>query len=159
MVEEIAIATPIFAETQGDLQRLPDGSWWIGWGNVNESSQVAADGRQLFEAHTPAGSETYRSYRFPWSATPAHPPALALARTPAGGVRAYASWNGATAVSAWRLESGPTPSELSASGPPAARAGFETQLQARAGAAYFAVEALGPNGRVLARSRPLSAPR
>jgi hypothetical protein len=158
VVATIAIATPIFAQTQGDLQRLPDGSWWIGWGDVNESSQVAADGRQLFEAHTPAGSESYRSYRFPWSATPTRPPALALARTSAGALRAYASWNGATTVSAWRLQSGPTASDLRHSGAPIARRGFETELAAPAGAAYVAVEALAADGRVLARSTPLRAP-
>ena len=29
-------------QTQGDLQRLPNGNWWIGWGNVNECSEVTA---------------------------------------------------------------------------------------------------------------------
>ena len=32
LVSTIAIPTPIYAETQGDLQLLPDGNWWIGWG-------------------------------------------------------------------------------------------------------------------------------
>ena len=70
LVASITIPTPIFAQTQGDLERLPDGNWWIGWGNVNESSEVSPAGRQLFEAHTPAGSESYRTLRFPWSARP-----------------------------------------------------------------------------------------
>ena len=40
LVTTVAIPTPIFAETQGDLQQLPDRNWWIGWGNINESSEV-----------------------------------------------------------------------------------------------------------------------
>ena len=80
VVATVTIPTPIYAETQGDLQRLPDGSWWVGWGNVNESSQVSASGTQLYEAHTPAGSESYRTLRFAWSAQPATRPALALTR-------------------------------------------------------------------------------
>jgi hypothetical protein len=159
VIKTVAIPTPIFAQTQGDLQRLPDGSWWIGWGNVNESSQVAADGRQLFEAHTPAGSETYRSFRFQWSATPARPPQLALARAASGTLRAYVSWNGATNVAAWRVESGSSASSLRPGGPAIDRSGFETELAAPRGAAYVAAEALAANGRVLARTNALRAPR
>jgi len=159
VIKTVAIPTPIFAQTQGDLQRLPDGSWWIGWGNVNESSQVAANGRQLFEAHTPAGSETYRSYRFQWRATPTHPPQLALARTASGSLRAYVSWNGATNVAAWRIESGSSASSLRPSGPAIERGGFETKLAAPRGAAYVAAEALAANGRVLAATNAIPAPR
>jgi hypothetical protein len=154
----VAIPTPIFAQTQGDLQRLADGSWWIGWGDVNESSQVSAGGTQLFEAHTPAGSESYRSFRFQWNATPAGAPRLALARTRGGPLRAYVSWNGATSVAAWRLESGRIASSLHPSGPRADSTGFETQLPVTRGADYVAAQALAANGRVLARTNVVLAP-
>jgi hypothetical protein len=151
VVKTVTIPTPIYAETQGDLQHLPDGDWWVGWGNVNESSQVSATGTQLYEAHTPAGSESYRTLRFPWAARPATRPALALAPAGGGALRAYMSWNGATAVARWRLESGPSPSRLTAVRT-FAREGFETVARVSAGAAYYAVAALDAGGRVLATS-------
>ena len=155
LVATIRIPTPIFAQTQGDLERLPDGNWWIGWGDVNESSEVSASGIQLFEAHTPAGSETYRSLRFAWSGQPLTRPSIAVA----GGapLRVYVSWNGATDVARWRLEAGPSPHALR-SRPSVARRGFETLLHAPASAAFVAVAALDARGRVLATSRTLARP-
>ena len=159
VVATVAIPTPIFAQTQGDLERLPDGSWWIGWGNVNESSEVSAAGVQLFEAHTPAGSESYRTLRFPWSARPSTRPALALAAgAGAGSLRAYASWNGATAVAAWRLEEGASASALRPVRT-VARNGFETVIEAPATGAYAVVQALDSRGAVLASSAAVRAPR
>ena len=117
LVTTVVIPTPIFAETQGDLQRLPDGNWWIGWGNINESSEVAANGRQLFEAHTPAGSESYRSLRFPWSGRPRTRPSLAMRAAPGRRPAVYVSWNGATGVARWRLEAGRSPGTLRAAAP------------------------------------------
>ena len=154
----MTIPTPIFAQTQGDLQRLPDGNWWIGWGNINESSEVSASGRQLFEAHTPAGSETYRSLRFAWSGHPSTRPALAVLPGPRGTLRLYVSWNGATSVARWRLEAGASPHALRGlrSVP---RSGFETLLRAPASAAFVAVAALDAHGGVLASSPTRSRPR
>jgi hypothetical protein len=159
VVATVAIPTPIFAQTQGDLERLPDGNWWIGWGNVNESSEVSAAGVQLFEAHTPAGSESYRTLRFPWSAGPSTRPALALAAgAGAGSLRAYASWNGATAVAAWRLEEGASAGALRPVRT-VARSGFETVIEAPATGAYAAVQALDSRGAVLTSSAAARAPR
>jgi FAD/FMN-containing dehydrogenase len=151
LVTTVVIPTPIFAETQGDLQQLPDRNWWIGWGNINESSEVAANGRQLFEAHTPAGSETYRSLRFAWSGRPSTAPSIAVRAGPRGALRVYVSWNGATAVARWRLEAGPSPGALRPLRS-VARRGFETLLSAPASTGFVAVAALGAGGRVLARS-------
>jgi hypothetical protein len=158
LVATVAIPTPIFAQTQGDLQHLPDGNWWIGWGNINESSEVSASGRQLFEAHTPDGSETYRSLRFAWHGEPATAPALAASAGPGGTLRVYASWNGATAVARWRLETGASPQTLRPLGS-LPRSGFETLLRAPAAAAFVAVEALDAGGAVLGRSATVARPR
>jgi hypothetical protein len=158
LVASIAIPTPIFAETQGDLQHLPDGNWWIGWGNINESSEVSPSGRQLFEAHTPAGSESYRSLRFAWIGHPSTRPSLAVLAARSGALRVYVSWNGATAVARWRLEAGPSPRALRPLRS-VARAGFETLLRAPASAAFVAVAALDADGRVLASSPTVSRPR
>lgn len=157
LVASVAIHTPIYAETQGDLERLPDGNWWIGWGNVNESSEVSANGTQLFEAHTPAGSESYRTLRFPWSARPRTRPSIAAGRVHDGSLRVYASWNGATGVARWRLKAGRSRRALDAAGS-VAKTGFETALPVPDSAVYLAVEALDAKGRVLATSTVLARP-
>jgi hypothetical protein len=157
LVTSVAISTPIFAQTQGDLERLPDGNWWIGWGNVNESSEVSADGRQLFEAHTPAGSESYRTLRFPWSAWPLTRPQVAVRRVDRGTLRVYVSWNGATTVARWRLEAGRSTHTLRPLRE-ATRRGFETAIAAPASARVVRVVALDRRGRVLAASPAVAAP-
>jgi hypothetical protein len=65
----------------------------------------------------------------------------------------YASWNGATGVSAWRVLGGPTPATLSAL-TAAPSAGFETAIVVPANAS-FAVQALGAGGEVLGSSAPV----
>jgi hypothetical protein len=157
LVSTIAIPTPIYAETQGDLQLLPDGNWWIGWGNVNQSSEVSAAGRQLFEAQTPNGSESYRSFRFPWSARPATLPSVAVSAAPGDSLRVYLSWNGATDVAGWRLEAGASPSTL-APALTSADGGFETVLRLPGSVRFVVAEALDASGRVLARSRVIACP-
>ena len=112
LVASVAISTPIFAQTQGDLQRLPDGNWWIGWGNVNESSEVSAGGTQLFEAHTPAGSESYRTLRFPWSAAPGDAPAGRARRRANAACARLRQLERRDGVARWRLEAGSSPAAL-----------------------------------------------
>jgi Arylsulfotransferase (ASST) len=158
LIATIRIATPIFAQTQGDLERLGGGRWWIGWGNVNQSSEISAAGKLLFEAHTPDGSETYRSLRFAWNGAPAGAPSVAVAGAPGGALRVYASWNGATAVAGWRLRAGPSPRTLTTLRT-VASAGFETVLRAPASARFVAVCALDSSGRVLATSPTVASTR
>ena len=158
LVTTVTDPTPIFAQTQGDLERLPDGNWWIGWGDINQSSEVAADGQLLFEAHTPAGSESYRSLRFPWSGRPSTLPSVAVADATHGVVRVYVSWNGATGVARWRLEEGASRGSLQPLRT-VARSGFETVLRAPASGAFVAVAALDSAGRVLATSQAVASPR
>ena len=158
LVATVSPPTPIYAETQGDLERLDDGDWWIGWGSVNELSELSPSGALLYAAHTPPGSQSYRSLRFPWAGRPHTRPSIALRRGRAGRLSVYASWNGATAVARWELEAGPSPAGLrvAASLP---RGGFETRLAAPAGARVVAVVALGAHGRILAASRALATAR
>jgi len=91
------------------------------------------------------------SYRFPWSATPAHAPSLA-ASTGAGGTAVlYASWNGATGVAGWRVLAGSSPQTLASVGQ-FPRGGFETKMVVRTTQRYVAVQALGPEGQLLGSS-------
>jgi hypothetical protein len=65
---------------------------------------------------------------------------------------AYASWNGATEVAAWRLEAGPTAGALAAAGTER-RTGFETTIPKPKGTRYVRVTALDKHGKTLGVSK------
>jgi hypothetical protein len=67
-------------------------------------------------------------------------------------VTVYASWNGATDVSRWRLLAGPSRNDLV----PIAtvgKSGFETAIHAKTSERYLAVRALAKSGRALGTSK------
>ena len=144
--------TPLVAGSQGNFQALPDGDWMTGWGQEPYFSLFNAAGADLFDAHLPASYENYRAYWSPWSATPTTAPDLAVRAAAGGhGAVAYASWNGATSVSSWRVLSGASPTALDP-GAVVARSGFETAIPIAAPAAVIEVQALGPGEQVLGTS-------
>src|SRR5947209_2152849 len=98
---------PLLAGSQGNLQVLPNGDVFVGWGAVNYVSEFSPSGQLLFDAFLPAPGESYRSFRAQWSATPPSAPNV-KAVTAGGQTTVYASWNGATGVAAWRVLSGST---------------------------------------------------
>jgi Arylsulfotransferase (ASST) len=146
------VHTPaLLSGSQGDDQVLPDGDSFVGWGEAPCFSEFNPAGQTLFDARIPAPGESYRAYRFPWSATPAAPPALAVRSSGGEALTAYASWNGATGVSRWTLLGGASPTSLS----PLATvptSGFETAIPVSGAGAYFAAQALGAGGQVLGTS-------
>jgi hypothetical protein len=154
-VNEIVHTPRLVAESQGNLQSLPNGDWFIGWGQVPRFSEFGAGGQLLFDARFPAGTQSYRSFRLPWTGMPAHAPSLGFRPSPGGGGVVYASWNGATLVSSWRVLAGTSPTALNAVAQ-AQREGFETavSLPAATIGPYVAVQALDASGRVLGVSQP-----
>jgi hypothetical protein len=141
----------LLAASQGNFQQLPDGTWSVGWGQEPFFSLFATSGQLLFDAHLPPAYQSYTVLEFPWSAAPAEGPRLALRRSRSGGILSYASWNGATAVAAWRLLAGASASALSPVAV-APRNGFETAMSTRNRPRYLAVQALDANGNVLGNS-------
>jgi hypothetical protein len=158
-VSQIVHTPPLLAESQGNLQALPNGDWFVGWGQVPQFSEFGAGGELLFDARFPPGTQSYRSYRYPWAGTPAHAPSLAFQPAAGGGGVAYASWNGATLVDSWRVLTGTGPGALS-SAAQVARGGFETAIALRAGTIgpYVSVQAIDARGRVLGASPAVSEP-
>ena len=142
---------PLVADSQGDLQALPGGAWFVGWGQLPDFSQFSAAGSLLFDASLPAAYQSYRSLSFPWAATPATPPALAVRRLRDGSLSAYASWNGATTVARWELLEGATKSALERVGS-VGRNGFETAIALQARRGYAEVRALSAGGVVIGTS-------
>jgi hypothetical protein len=146
---------PLLTGSQGDDQVLADGNSFVGWGEEPYFTEFSPSGQIVFEGHFPFPGESYRAFRFAWSATPAAPPALAVTVSGSGST-VYASWNGATGVSAWRVLAGATPATLAAVAS-AASTGFQTTIAVAGTDADFAVQALGAGGEVLGTS-PATAP-
>jgi Arylsulfotransferase (ASST) len=159
LVSQLTRPAPLLAESQGDAQLLPDGNWLVGWGQIPDFSELSPSGQLLLDAHFPAGDQSYRDLSFEWTGIPGRPPAFAVEPAGAGASTVYASWNGATQVSSWRVLAGASPSSLTPVAQ-APRSGFETAIPLPAGIAaqYMAVQALGGAGEVLRSSATESEP-
>lgn len=152
---------PLLSPAMGNFQTLPGGNVLLGWGDLGFASEFDPDGRWLNDARFGNRHDSYRAYRYPWRGTPVDRPALAV-RTLAGSVapgltggRAlYASWNGATEISAWLVERGGRRDDLRTVGT-APRRGFETVIPLAGparGGGYARVTAVDGSGRRLGSS-------
>jgi hypothetical protein len=142
------------ADAAGNLQVLPSGDAFVGWGRALVISEFSRNGELLFDARLPPQNRSYRAFRFPWRGYPTDRPAAAAERTSEREVRVYASWNGATEVESWEVLAGPRPDELGSVGS-VPRDGFETAMLARTAEPYVAVRAKGGSGRTLGTSEPI----
>jgi hypothetical protein len=152
LVGEYRHRSPLNAPVEGGMQMLPDGDAVIGWGVQPFFSEDDAAGNEILNGRFNERIASYRAYRFVWNAQPSTLPALALSATSPDTRQLYASWNGATDVASWRVLGGTSPAAL-APVATAAQAGFETAISVTSRARYFAVQAVGADGRVLARSQ------
>lgn len=147
----------VLSASQGDVQQLGNTDQLVGWGQIGLVSELSAAGALTFQLKFPALVQSYRAYRFPWTATPQTPPSAVAGRLSSATVTSLsASWNGATGVVAWQVIAGLSASSLAPVGGPTASAGFETALTAPTTAPYVAVEALGPGGALLGTSSAIA---
>jgi hypothetical protein len=109
---------------------------------------VALDGEFV-----PPTVDTYRTWHMPWSAQPAKPPNV-VAEASGGETDIYVSWNGATEVARWRVNSGPTAATL-VPGKTFVKKGFETKTTISGNPAYVSIDALDADGKVLDTSKPV----
>ncbi len=159
LVSQLVHTPPLISYSQGNAQALANGNWFLGWGQIPDFSEFSPTGALLFDAHFPAHSQSYRSYRFTWTGRPAHRPSFAFTPAAAGAApggsagTVYASWNGATLVASWRVLAGAGTAAL-AQVALAARNGFETAIALPAATAgpYLTVQALDSTGQVLGSS-------
>jgi hypothetical protein len=156
LVRSFENPAPQVSNTQGNLQLLPNGNWFVGWGGTaNNVSEFAPDGRQIFEAKFESSrTESYRAYRTPWSAQPTSAP-KAVAKRSSKSTAVRVSWNGATTVASWRAVGGASAGSLVPRAT-VAKAGFETLLRFAGGDKVVAVEALDAAGNVLSRSKTVT---
>jgi hypothetical protein len=145
---EITVAEAPFVQT------LTGGGSMTGGGGSSSFSETDAQGATIFAAALPGGERSYRVYREPWAGQPSEPPAIS-ARTSGAATAVYASWNGATTVTAWQLLTGSSASRMTpVSTTP--KTGFETTIPAPA-AAFVQVRALSASGKPLASSKIVRA--
>ena len=155
MVRQYRHPDKLLSIAEGNLQELPDGHVFVGWGPARHISELTSGGRLLFDLVVPPRSDSYQAYRYPWHGEPLDRPALAARRRGSGArerVTAWASWNGATEVRSWQLLAGDDPDALVPLGGPVPRRNFETALHARTHATYVAVSALNADGRQIGQS-------
>lgn len=149
-------APSLSAASQGNVQSLEDGNVFVGWGAEPYFSEFTAGGQMIYDAHMHGSYQSYRTYRFPWAATPSEPPAIVASSTSSTApVSVHTSWNGATEVASWRLLAGPSQQQL-APVATAVRTGFETELSTPAHESYVAVQALNQAGAVIGTSRTIA---
>ena len=58
------------AESQGNIQALPNGDWFVGWGQVPDFSELSPTGALLFDAHFPPATSPTATCASPGAATP-----------------------------------------------------------------------------------------
>ena len=151
LLREYAHPTETFAIFQGNVQTLPNGNAFVGWGSAPYLSEHDREGKLLFDARFPPEVESYRAYRSPWKGQPEDDPAVAVETGQDGRMTLYASWNGATEVASWEALAGPNPKELEPVGS-VVRKGFETAISFDTDEPYVAARALDGSGRALGTS-------
>ncbi|KAG9610517.1 hypothetical protein KCU77_g2677, partial [Aureobasidium melanogenum] len=151
---------------QGSMQVLDSGNVLLGWGYHAEYTEYSPDGEVLCDTHInpsmlfPFGFvHTYRAFRASsWIGRPNTQPDVYL--DPTHGF-AFVSWNGATEVSQWILqtETATSGDELSfVDVVKANKEGFETQIEVPDGDYdYLRIIAVDKMGAVLASSKIITA--
>jgi len=153
LVAEYAHPDKLFADAGGNMQVLPNGNVFIGWGRARVFSEFSKEGELLFSASFP-NNGSYRAFRFPWSGHPSDRPVAVAERTSDEEVRVYVSWNGATQVITWEVLAGASPNQVESLGS-IPRNGFETAMLVRTAEPYVVVRAKDRSGRVLGTTEPI----
>ena len=154
LVREYTHPDKQYADAAGNMQVLPNGNVFVGWGRALAISEFSEDGEMLFDATLLRTNESYRDFRFPWSGSPSDQPAAVAERVSEEEVRVYVSWNGATEVATWAVLAGRRQGRLKSLGE-VPRNGFETAMVVRTSDPYVAVRAKDRSGRVLGTSKVL----
>jgi hypothetical protein len=144
---------PLLAAYEGNVQLLPNGDDFIGWGQQPYFSEFNSRGRQIFDGRFVGNTNSYRAYRFAWSGQPAAPPSTALRVRPTGRTL-YVSWNGATDVRRWRVVGGHDPGSRTFIASHK-KTTFETAIRLPHAYHFVVAQAIGSRGQVLSSSRPI----
>jgi hypothetical protein len=145
-VAEYSHGTTFHSQYMGDVQKLPNGDVFVGWGQVPYLSAFTKDGKPLFDGAFPEPDITYRAYVQRGGGRPRERPRGA-ARVQGGRTTVYASWNGATEVASWRVLA---PGAVAVH----KKTGFETAIRVNRSLGPARIQALDASGRVIGTSGP-----
>ncbi|KAF5008601.1 hypothetical protein FDECE_5135 [Fusarium decemcellulare] len=152
----------ILAGSQGSVQVLPNGNVLVGWGHVPAFTEFTRDGEVLCDTHIGpinfdhfGWAKNYRTFKYPWVGRPNTLPDIAM-RPKKNAL--FVSWNGATEVASWQVQSAPEPSSKNfREHGSAKKTAFETKLTIPSNSdGYIRVAALDKDGNVLAHSPAVS---
>ncbi len=136
----------------GSMQVLPNGNALVGWGSQPYFSEYSKSGQLLLDAVWPGKDLSYRAgFTSNWVGTPYFPPSGA-ARKLKGKVTVYASWDGATQVTAWKVLAGSNANHLPVVATHA-KSGFETAINIPKAAKVYKVQAFDAKGHLLRTSK------
>lgn len=145
LVEDVQTPEPVFAFFAGSARQTDNGNVLLDYGSTGRMVEFA-DGEPVFTGTFPEGTYSYRAIRADWTGTPATP-----ARVEWRGPDTLAmSWNGATEVDAWRIETGASSRTLAEAGT-VDRRGFVTTAEVAVpdGAGVVRVSAVDAAGKML----------
>jgi hypothetical protein len=159
LVGEYTRPDKTLADTQGNVQVLPGGNVFVGWGSEPFFSEFSPEGGLLFDARFPPLVESYRAFRFPWKGEPQTRPAVVAESGEGDEVELYVSWNGATEVATCPVLAGPGPDGPDELEPVASvpHKGFEAAVTLQTDEPYLAVKAEDGSGNELATSRAVKS--
>ncbi|KAH8645744.1 ASST-domain-containing protein [Xylariales sp. PMI_506] len=137
LIQEYQHPAGLLSQSQGSVQVLDNGNFFIGWGSNPSFTEHTPDGEAVMDVQfAPWRSsktndhslDNYRAYKQDWDATPYWCPYITTT-TIDGVTTAYVSWNGATGVKSWVIHGSDIITELKTDNKPLAqfpRSGFET---------------------------------
>ena len=126
------------AESQGNVQALANGDWFVGWGEDPRLLRVQPQRPAALRRALPSRRSVLPRPALRLDRRPADPAGARAGRRRAAAARSagtvYASWNGATLVASWRVLVGTAAHRLRPVAT-ASRSGFETAIVLPAGTA------------------------
>jgi hypothetical protein len=142
---------PVLANSQGDVQPLPNGDTFVGWGEIGIVSEFTPAGKVSLEMKLPATMNAYREYRYPWGAVGVGRPSIVAKRNGARKTELWVSWNGDTRVARWLVLGGGPTGALKPLGT-FTRTGFQTVMALTGLPQRLEVRGLDADGRTLGTS-------
>jgi hypothetical protein len=144
----------VLANSQGDVQELSNGDHFVGWGSIGLASEFSPTGGLTFEMSLPGHIDSYRAFRYPWTAVGQGQPTIAAARSGTG-TKVWVSWNGDTEVTQWLVLGGGASGALAPMGT-FSRTGFETRIHVNGEPQRVAVRGLDSAGATVGQSVTIS---
>jgi hypothetical protein len=146
LAEDVQNPDPVFTLFAGSARQTDNGNVLLGYGSAGRMVEFAG-GEPVFTGTFPQGTYSYRAIRTDWTGTPATKPRVEWR----GPDTVAMSWNGATEVDAWRIETGASRRTLTEADT-VDRSGFVTTAEVAVadGAEVVRVSAVDADGEVLA---------